>query len=575
MTPQVALSITNTMIELKVPVDLLSTLPSFCYASRRKNTYCCSVRNLPEILQMYRSISSLEEIDKEKTPTIWQLYYNEMQRRMYSDDIKHSSFPATDEEGRLWEHQIRGAALAKVNSRYAFFYDTRTGKTRMAYQIILDALREGRIKRSIIFVPSSIIPNWLEDAKVFPELSVAAYYKDAKTKQHALNTPCNVFIMSVELSITNVELLNSLNAEMCFFDESSKLKSHTSQISKFMREYSCKPMYFYLLSATPAPNGYHEYYTQMMCIDPYIFPAARTHFVSKYFINYSRNPNYEKLAIKPECKDEFMQLIESYAIYVDQEVMPMAGKKFIDFTYQLPEDARKFYDSMCNTMSLEIHGTEITVDMATAIRSKLQQIASGFIMNTDNSKQIAVNKALNLPVDDSLVAVEIISSAGAARLSCVHTILKNHPDEYKFIIWANYKQEFNDLAVYFNLRQIKFGVLNGSTALVDKEQIIEDFKHGNTNVLLCHPLSVGMGKNFTESHIAIYYSLNDSWEAFKQSSERIAGHVTVQPKECLYYIIQAEDTINGIVYENLKNKREQSYGMLEHMQSRSSYVKHE
>ena len=131
------------------------------------------------------------------------------------------------------------------------------------------------------------------------------------------------------------------------------------------------------------------------------------------------------------------------------------------------------------------------------------------------------------------------------------------------------------MAVYFNLRQIKFGVLNGSTALVDKEQIIEDFKHGDTNVLLCHPLSVGMGKNFTESHIAIYYSLNDSWEAFKQSSERIAGHVTVQPKECLYYIIQAEDTINGIVYENLKNKREQSYAMLEHMQSRSSYVKHE
>lgn len=567
--PDVRISVSKVAITLTMPVGTPEeVIPKFCIKQRKADTYCCSIRHLPEVLALYRDKPIINF-----PLSIQQLYADEMWRREFSEAYKHGEIPTVDSPTELWEHQKRGVALARVNSRYAFFYDTRTGKTRMAYQIILEAIRNHRTQRAIVFVPSSIIPDWLSDAKEFPELSVVAYYKDEATKQQAATSlasnTANVLIMSVELAVRSADFTSKWNFNMGFFDESSKLKSHKTQISKYMLKYAWTLQYFYLLSATPAPNGYQEYYVQMRCIDPCIFPAARYAFVDKYFNNYSRNTNYEKLAIKPECKAEFEALINEYAIYVDQKVMPVSQKKYIPLKYTLPSESRVFYDKMCKDMTVQLDGKDITVDMATSIRAKLQQIASGFIIDTEAIKQN--EQAKYLPDIPHLATIHRIPGAAAAmRLGMVQAVFEENGWHEKYVIWANYHQEFNDLAAWLFAHNIHYGLLNGEVSVADKEAIVESFKHGTTQVILCHPLSVGMGKNFTESHIAIYYSLTDSWEAFKQSCERIAGHIAIQPLDCLYYILLAEDTVNELVYDNIMNKRETSYGILQHLQSRDA-----
>lgn len=560
----VTISVRKSEILLSIPVadQMLYGIPDFCQKLRKADTFGCSIRFLPEVLAKYRpnvSVDKLPDLSK-------RIYNHELQRREYSDEYKHGEYPEVD-NASLWEHQRRGVALARVNSRYAFFYDTRTGKTRMAYQIISEAINEGKVDKAIVFVPSSIIPDWLSDAKEFPELTVAAYYKDAKTKEATKATKYNVLLMSTEIAVNSAAYIKQCDFNMCFFDESSKLKSHRTQISKYMVEYAKTVEYFYLLSATPAPNGYHEYYTQMRCIDPYIFPQARCHFVEKYFNNRSRNPNYEMLSIKPEKKKEFEALLEQYAIYVDQKVMPVAAKKFIAAQYTLDSSVRKLYDKMCREMSLEINGETITVDMATSIRNKLQQITSGFIINTDavkHNQQVAY-----LHTGELVNTIEKIPEGSKKRLEAMKAVFAIHGYHEKYVIWANYRQEFTDIGDWLYSEGISFGVLNGETTTEQKEAIVESFKHGTTQVIICHPLSVGMGKNFTESHIAIYYSLTDSWEAFKQSSERIAGHINIQPHDCLYYILLAQDTIDELIWSNISNKRDQSYGLLKHLQSHS------
>ena len=71
-----------------------------------------------------------------------------------------------------------------------------------------------------------------------------------------------------------------------------------------------------------------------------------------------------------------------------------------------------------------------------------------------------------------------------------------------------------------------------------------------------------MGINLTEAHIAIYYSMLYSWEALKQSSERICGHITVQPKKAEYYIMSAEGTIDEQIFKNVQNKKTTSLDFL-------------
>ena len=359
-----------------------------------------------------------------------------------------------------------------------------------------------------------------------------------------------------------IDILSTVKWDICFVDESSKLKSHKSQISKAMLTLSERIPSWYLLSATPAPNNESEYYTQLCTIDKYVFNPARGKFVTKYFDNMSRNVNYEKLVIKPNMYDEFMNLVKQYAIYVDQDVMPTAGKEWHEVRYDMPNEMKSIYNDMKTKMCASVEGITITVDMAAAMRAKLNQITSGFLMDTEAIKENKLGRKLGIDPGSQEI-VSLVDCGGYSRIQQLDKLLSELSDQ-KVVIWANYKEEFVMLE---KLLGTKAKYIRGGCSVDDKELFIKEFKKGDLQYLVCHPLSVGMGINLTEAHTAIYYSLTDSWEARKQSSERIAGHIMVQPNKCHYYTLLADGTVNELIYGNLINKRDSSYGFMEHLKS--------
>lgn len=528
------------------------------YKMRKADTYRCSIRMLPEIIVALRPGHDISEFPEE----IQEYYTAEMLRRQQTNLLKElGPDQANDNYPWMWEHQLLGVELAQVNSRYNFFYDTRTGKTLMALSILFDRLKSGRAKRCLVICPSTIVQSWLDDAnKHFPQLKIACFYGSEMQRYECLHTPAHVIIWATNHVAGNMPILLAAGFDTCFFDESSAVKNHSTKISAAILELSQHIPSWYNLSATPAPNNESEYYVQMRALDAYCFNPARTKFVDKYFNNTSKNRNYEKLKIKPEMYEEFMQIIEEFSIYVDQDIMPTAGKVWHVFGFPLEDELRSMYDNMCNNSYVELNGKNISADMSTAVRAKLNQIASGILLDTEAIQDNKILKKLG----ESGCQQESFQLS-TMRIDYVRKILKTYPDE-KIVIWANYKAEFAMLQQFFT-DEARY--LNGDSSLEYKQQAIRDFKKGSLKYLVCHPLSVGMGINLAEAHIVIYYSLNDSWEAFKQSSERIYGHITVQPNVCHYYVLQAKDTVNELIYGNLVNKREASYGLLEHLKARS------
>lgn len=514
------------------------------FKSRKQNEYFCSKYDLPELCSTLNIQTNSVDI--------------ELKRRADTQAIKTADIEDYN-SGWLWPHQNLGIELAKVNKRYAFFYDTRTGKTLMSLKIMYDALKEGRAKRCLVICPSNIVQAWLGDVKHFPELKVEAYYSNDTAKYNAIHNPAHIIIWATNLVADNIELLKALKFDYCFFDESSALKNHSSKISDAALDLSGTTTYWYLLSATPAPNNESEYYTQLRTIDPYCFDPFRTHFVTKYFNNTSRDNKYERLVLRPEMRKVFMDKVERYAIYVDQTVMPTAGKQWQLFTYQLDAALIEPYNSMRTNMFTEVNGIKLTVDMAAAMRAKLNQLTSGFIMNTDIINENKDRRLLGAEKSEQ-AEIEVLSDYKLAKLK---ELLDKFPNE-KVVIWANYTQEFVDI---HKLLGHKCRVIRGGSTVTEKEQYIQEFKRGGLQYLVCHPLSVGMGINLIESHIAVYYSINDSYEALKQSSERICGHISIQPHKCEYYIMVAEGTVDEIIYSNVKGKKDASYGFMEHLQA--------
>jgi SNF2 family DNA or RNA helicase len=526
------------------------------FAERRRNTYRCSLRRLPEVLFYMRGIADEEPL----TGSIREYYVEEMQRRSFSEELKTQPF-IPDPDSWLWPHQQLGVKLAEYNRRYNFFYDTRTGKTLMAYQIMYNALKEGRVKRCLVLTPASIIGDWLRDAAdKFPMLKVVAYYGDDKQKQIALNTPAHVVLWSEGMFLDNVEQLKQCKFDMCFFDESSKLKSYKSKVSECALEYSITVPSWYNLSATPAPNGKQEYYVQMRTVDPYSLNPTRGHFVAKYFDNTSRNNNYEKLVIKPEMEKEFMKLVEEYSIYVDQSVMPSAGKApphIVEFE-QGPEVIQA-YKTMASDMYAEVEGITLTAEQSASMRNKLNQIASGFILHTEAIKNN--QDVRRIKIGD--VMQEAYRMSDDKRIDTLNTLL-TYLGPTKVVIWANYQEEFKMLQELLGIRAM---YVRGGSSTTEKLEAIKAFRETPLQYLVAHPLSLGMGINLTVAHNAIYYSLNDSWEAFKQSSERIFGHISVQPHMCHYWILMAKNTVNDVIYTNVTTKRDASTGFLDHLKA--------
>lgn len=524
---------------------------------RTANTYRCSISFIPEVLSIMRDISAVEECTND---SVRALYQEEVTRRTRTEDIKQGRYSEVYEG--LWGHQCMGVALAAVNRRYNFFYDTRTGKTRMAYQIMLNALKAGRAKRCLVLAPSAIIPDWLDDAKHFPELKVAAYYKDDKTKRAALAQPTHILIWSEGLFASALSFIEAIGFDICFFDESSKLKSYKSQVSKAAMDLSLHIPSWYNLSATPAPNGEWEYYVQMQTANPYLFSSYTTHFHNRYFDDLSNNPKFHKWKMKENMREDFMKRIDSCSIYVDQSVMPTATKHWHTVEFPLREAAWNAYVSMAKKMALKVgNAATITAEQSVAVRAKLNQIASGFVLDSD---AIAENK-LSRKIGIVGAEQEVYYLGDFERLHILRRLLQRIDDEEpgtSVIIWANYKAEFTMLEYEFGASA---GYINGKTDTKTREALISKFRSKQLKYLVAHPLSIGMGINLTVSHNAIYYSLNDSYEALKQSSERIMGHINVQPHDVHYYVLQAYNTVNGIIYENLMNKRDASIGILEHL----------
>lgn len=526
--------------------------------SRRRDTYFCSLRKLPELLKILRGIEASNQITVEAVRT---LYDEETRRRSQTKMLKDLGPDMTSDW--LWPHQCLGIELAQVNRRFNFYYDTRTGKTLMCLKILYDRLKAGLARRCLVICPPSIVPAWIEDAeKHFPELKIAAYYGTPAMRAKALSQPAHIIIWASSMLVKGLDQLKQIDFHTCIFDESSKIKNYRTQISKAALELSRTIPSWYNLSATPAPNGEDEYYIQMRCLDPYVFHSARSHFVSRYFDNISRSYQYEKLVLKEHMRRAFLDTVEDYSLYVDQSVMPTAGKEWHIVPFNLQPKTWEMYNQMRSNMLAEIEDVVITTDMAASMRSKLNQITSGFLIDTEAKKKNEANKLIG----ETETLPEIYRLSDQSRIACLTSLLDTLRPS-KAVIWANYREEFKMLGELLG-DDARF--IHGGTSTEDREDYIyNQFKQGSLRYLVCHPLSVGMGINLSESHIAIYYSLNDSWEAFKQSSERIYGHINVQPNKCHYYILLATDTVNEMIYKNLTGKRDASTGFLEHLKGGS------
>lgn len=547
-------------------LELVSQIP-YVHRNRTNTTFRTTIRNIELVLRLFRGIDITNPVDPKTAnflingpKLILGLLDKELHRRVATKSLIEMgpSGSTSNEFITLMDHQQLAKEISDANNKFAFFYDTRTGKTPMSLQIIQDDVDRHPKHKWLVLCPLILIENaWLEDAEaMFPHLNVVNLHASTKTQRlRRFKQDAHVYISNIESFITYQDEIDKLNIHGCFVDESSAMKSTKSKFGKAAVDYAFGLERWYLLSGTPAPNGEWEYYRQLQSVDFYGVHQSYAQFKDYFFQNIAFNPQYEKLQVREDKRHELLRLLREYSLYVDKEdVLETPGRDFNEVVLTMPQELKKLYDKLKRELFLELgDNVTITAPSTAASLNKLNQVTSGFVIDTLAIKE---NKMMDTNKDEFHLLSEY-------RFEALDNLLHKLGSE-QAIIWCVYKKEFEIIKQRLGAR---CGCVYGDTSIEEKNANIRAFKEGKLQYLIANPASMGKGLTLTNAHIAIYFSLGYSYELWKQSIERIYGSIKKQPRRCDYYIFLAKGSVDVAIYSAVQNKGTMSSAVLDHLKA--------
>lgn len=475
----------------------------------------------------------------------------------------------------LYRHQKAGTILADKYDRFAFFYDTGTGKTVMTLDIIANKEQSDNA-RFLIIAPKSIIKTaWMDDAKKFyPDLKILPLYKGftdekkrellcrwTKGKYYDSNSPyvkllhtilgvsspettsgesiddqlasmAQHYIINSELFIRNPKhYIRSLGITGIVMDESAILKNYNGKTSKIMREITTEMKYVYLLSGKPAPNNVVEYFSQMKIVDPDTFSMSFDNFIGMFCYG-------PKNTMIEANKKLFAEMVSVKSLIISKkDCLDLPDCVDIVRQIELPEDVMADYDELYRECMAIIKGMDqssvfYSSQSKLAVLMKLRQMASGFFITESNGYR------------ETRDIVDIHNE----KLGELNGILDQLEDE-QVIVWAQFQHEIELIERELKKRAT---VVTAYGKTKNLEGSIDEFKTGRAKYIVANPKTLKYGVTFTNCKYVVYYSFSYSAEDYDQSHDR--NYRLGQTEQCTYIYLQSADTIDEIMYAKVRYK---------------------
>ena len=467
----------------------------------------------------------------------------------------------------LMHHQRVARDIAGLYNRFALFMDTGTGKTLTALQIIKDKQLDESCKKWLVVVPRPIIrTGWMADAidffpdiKMFPAstnynktklLEIAEMHKYKRLGRMTSTELSNMLFDDADVVVINPESASKIlglaqkrgiHFDGIIVDESTKIKTHNSGISKLMMDYAYRPetKFFYILTGNPRPQSELDYWSQMFCIDYTLLGASFTQFRGMYFDKIGEQ--FSKYVMRKSMKDYMAKLIamKSYTVR-KEDCLDLLTPQTIIREVEMSPTSKKLYKTMLEQFIVMVKQSEddktITTMSKVGALMKVRQITSGFIMDTDTGKPHRTGET--------------------EKLSELKSIVEELGDK-PVVIWITFKEEAEMIAE--KLGRANCAVANSQH---DTDESLRRFMDNEVQFLIAHPASIKYGVTLTGRKMkknctyAIYFSRDANYENYDQSKDRIQRYG--QTEQVTYIHIVTERSIDADIYRSVMNKQTES-----------------
>ena len=437
---------------------------------------------------------------------------------------------------RPYEEQFEAARLmsAPLVRRFALFWKPGSGKTG-AMIVAAHDLMSRHVVNGVLVVaerPVAMETPWVEELRRWlPYSDEAGVIGVAKgNKQNRLN----VYFSDPQWLVVHYSLLaldqyaitswaernESAERPVVIFDESDLIKNADAQRSRAAMRIRQSCGRCWIASGTPAPNSPSDYEHQLSVLSGY--PVN---------LDLTGDRDQDALVVVHE--------LEKGVHYLQRENPRRMPETLTPLQVSLSPPQREEYDRLTERLVDELEN----IDDQTYARQITHIMA----------RRMRLLRICSDPGHDSLPSPIFDDPAKWSRIDGLLETITNDPGE-KTVIWTR----FRDTAIaLFNRYKDSYGaslMIGGGIGTPD------DLLRRDCRVLVA-TIQVGASSiSLTSARNAIYESLDDISRNLTQSMARI--NRTGQTKDCRYWFLIAQDTVEEDLFENTMAKMQMSEGVL-------------
>jgi len=446
-----------------------------------------------------------------------------LQRLSDFEDIADTQMPVHF-KGSLRDYQKAGynwfSFLREYNFGGCLADDMGLGKTiqtlAMLQKVKEDDQLLGTQTTSLIIMPTSLIYNWLTEAKKFtPKLKILAHTGTNRNKDVANFANYDIIITTYGVTRVDVDELKNFYFNYIILDESQNIKNPASKSFKAVR--SLKSKHKLILSGTPVENSVSDLWSQLTFLNPGLL-GTQAFFFEEYVQAIEKKKDEEKAR-------KLQSIIKPFVLRrTKEQVAAELPPKTEQVIYcDMSEDQAAYYEK---TKSAYRNDLLQSMDDGTFAQKQVQLLQG----------LTALRQLANHPV---MIDGEYISDSGKFE-NVIHTLDNVLKGGHKVLVFSQFVKHLDIFKKHFEAENIPFAYLDGATR--NRGEIVSEFQQNtDLKVFLISIKAGGVGLNLTQADYV--FILDPWWNPAVEQQAIDRTHRIGQDKKVFIYKFIAKDTV--------------------------------
>ncbi|MFL6607101.1 MAG: DEAD/DEAH box helicase, partial [Pseudomonas sp.] len=438
-------------------------------------------------------------------------------------------------EGLSWMQSLRQLEVGGILAD-----DMGLGKTLQTLAHILSEKHAGRLDRPcMVVMPTSLIPNWLDEASHFtPQLKVLALYGAGRKKHFERLADYDLILTTYALLPKDVERLKAQPLHVLILDEAQYIKNPTSKAAQAARELDARQRL--CLSGTPLENHLGELWSLFHFLLPGWLGDIKS-FNRDYRVPIEKRGSDVRLQhLNGRIKPFLLRRTK------EQVATELPPKTEIIHWVELSDAQRDVYETMRLAMDKKVRD-EIT----------RKGVARSQIIILE-----ALLKLRQVCCDLRLISDAALPARGSSsgKLDSLMEMLEELFEEgRRVLLFSQFTSMLALIEEELKKRGVEYAILTGQTR--DRRTPVKEFQSGKRQIFLISLKAGGVGLNLTEADTVIHY--DPWWNPATENQATDRAYRIGQEKPVFVYKLIARGTVEEKIQLLQKEKSDLAAGVLD------------